>query len=378
MNSIELLICLLLLFMSVPDFCRRIGRRALSFPLFVVIGVALGPLLRADLTSLLLEAGTVGFTLLLFEVGLEIELPPFAAIRRALRFALPWALLQYPAIFALAGAAGLDLTESLLAAATITGVSVGMAHAAWKIFPGFEEEERRRCLHVMVVLETLAILTIGGESTLLKNGLSWVLGLKLLAIVLTIVLVARTAMHVTRLFQRVLTMATHWKTHLLVVLVLGVGALGERMGLAAPKTAFFLGLFMSRVEYEGKSVEEVIAPISRQFLIPLFFISLGIQVKIAFLITVPALLALGAAWLLLGFRYLLHRRGLAIGKDPSLSPALPQPHHGGAGRGYVPRGGHAAAPCLMVVADGRADFGYFSFSVARHQGGGSQRLAARH
>jgi Kef-type K+ transport system membrane component KefB len=317
MNGIELLICLLLLFMSVPDFCRRIGRRALSFPLFVVIGVALGPLLREDLKTLLMEAGNVGFTLLLFEVGLEIELPASAAIRRALRFALPWALLQYPAVVALAGAAGLNLTEALFAAATITGVSVGMAHAAWKIFPGLDEDERRRCLHVMVVLETLAILTIGGEAALLKSGLTWLLGAKLLVIVLVIVLVARAATHVTRLFQRVLTMATHWKTHLLVVLVLAVGAVGERLGLAAPKTAFFLGLFMSRVEHEGKGVEEVIAPISRQFLIPLFFISLGIQVHIGFVLTVPGLIALGAAWLILGVRYLLHRRVLPMGRDPN-------------------------------------------------------------
>lgn len=315
MNSpVELLIVLLLLFMGVPDLLRRQGRTAMSFPVFVLIGVALGPVLGADLATLLRKAGEVGFLLLLFEVGLEIELPGFAALRRALRFALPWALLQYPAVFAVAGVAGLNFKESLLAAATLTGVSVGMAHAAWKVFPGFDELDRRRCLNVMIVLETVAILTIGVETSFLKTGLTWLLGIKIALIILTIVLVARAATHVTRLFQKVLSMATHWRTHMLVVLVLAVAAIGERLGLSAPKTAFFLGLFMSRVEHDGKGLEEVIAPVSRHFLIPLFFVSLGIRVDVGFLVTWPALLAVSAAWLLIGVRHMLHRRGMGIGR----------------------------------------------------------------
>ena len=313
MNSVELLIFLLLLFMGVPDFLRRIGRSAISFPVFVLIGVALGPVLNWDMITLLRKAGEVGFLLLLFEVGLEIELPGFPALRRAVRFALPWALLQYPAVFAVAGLAGLNLQESLLAAATLTGVSVGMAYGAWKVFPGFDDLERRRCLNVMIVLETLAILTIGVETTFLKSGLNWELGVKVVVILLVIVLVARAAVHVTKLFQRVLTMTTHWKTHMLVVLVLVIAALGERLGLSAPKTAFFLGLFMSRVEHDGKGIETVIAPVSRQFLIPLFFVSLGTRVEFGFLATWPAVVAVSAGWLLLGVRYMMHRRGMGIG-----------------------------------------------------------------
>jgi len=273
----------------------------------------LGPGLNSDLATLLSLAGELGFLLLLFEVGLEIELPVWAAARKALRFALPWALLQYPAVMAVAGVAGLNLKESLLAAATLTGVSVGMAHAAWKSFPDFNDLERRRCLNVMIVLETFAILTIGVETSFLKSGFNWELGAKVAIIVLTIVLVARAATHVTRLFQKVLSMTTHWRTHMLVVMVLAIAAVGERLGLSAPKTAFFLGLFMSRVEHDGKGIEDVIAPVSRQFLIPLFFVSLGIRVDFNFLISWPALVAVSAAWLLIGVRHMLHRRGMGIG-----------------------------------------------------------------
>jgi len=97
------------------------------------------------------------------------------------------------------------------------------------------------------------------------------------------------------------------------VLVLVIAALGERLGLSAPKTAFFLGLFMSRVEHDGKGIETVIAPVSRQFLIPLFFVSLGTRVEFGFLATWPAVVAVSAGWLLLGVRYMMHRRGMGIG-----------------------------------------------------------------
>ena len=48
------------------------------------------------------EAGKVGFLLLLFEVGLEIDLPPLRNFIVPLRKALWWIVLQYPVIFALA------------------------------------------------------------------------------------------------------------------------------------------------------------------------------------------------------------------------------------------------------------------------------------
>jgi len=190
-----------------------------------------------------------------------------------------------------------------------------MVHAAWKVFPGFDDLERRRCMNVMIVLETFAILTIGVETSFLKSGFNWELGAKVAIIILTIVLVARAATHVTKLFQKVLNMPTHWHTHMLVDVVLSISALGERLGLSAPKTAFFLGLFMSRVEHEGKGIEDVIAPVSRQFLIPLFFVSLGIRVDLGFLLSWPALVAVSGAWLLIGVRHMLHRRGMGIGAN---------------------------------------------------------------
>jgi Kef-type K+ transport system membrane component KefB len=57
------------------------------------------------------------------------------------------------------------------------------------------------------------------------------------------------------------------------------------------------------------------APISRRFLIPLFFTSLGAQVPLAALFSWNALMALFAAVSIMAFRHLLHARFARTGGD---------------------------------------------------------------
>lgn len=85
MNAIEVIILLILLFMGVPDLCRWMKRPALSYPVFVVFGLLVSPVAGGEVRNMLVQAGQVGFLLLLFEVGLEIELPRFREFAPSLR-----------------------------------------------------------------------------------------------------------------------------------------------------------------------------------------------------------------------------------------------------------------------------------------------------
>lgn len=318
MNNIEAIIFLLLLFMAVPDLCRKLKRPALAFSVFVLFGIALAPFTNRAVHTMLHQAGYVGFLLLLFEVGLEIELPKFREFIRPLRFGVMWALLQYPIIFGgtqllAMWAVQVRWLESFIVAAALTGCSVGMAYQAWKNYPRLEP--KYFVLRVMVALELLAMALLSVETTALGRGLNWFIGLKILGIIITLFLIARFATRLQHLMQSILERATHWRVHFLVLLVLGVCALGERLGLDAAKTAFFLGLFMSRVQHDRQSLEDYIAPISRRFLIPVFFVSLGLQIDWRLLFQPLALLALGTGLLLLGFREVVHRRWLRTGGD---------------------------------------------------------------
>ena len=315
MNNIEIIVCLVLLFMAVPDLCRKLGRPALIFSAFVAFGFLLGPLVNPQVRTMLEQAGQIGFLLLLFEVGLEIDLPRLREFAPPLRRAVTWALLQYPLAFLLASLAGLNWLQALVAAAALSACSVGMAHPAWKNYPGFAAGPKQFLLHVMVALEVMAIIVLAVETTVLKRGWSWVVLLKLAGIAVTIYLIARFATHLRTLFQTILERTTHWRIHFLVLLVLVVCAVGERLGLDAAKTAFFLGLAMSRTKHDGLSLEECIAPISHRFLIPVFFVALGLQIEWRWLFDWTTLLAAGSAGLLLGSREVLHRRWLKSGGD---------------------------------------------------------------
>lgn len=313
MSNIEIIICLVLLFMAVPDVCRKLGRPALVFSAFVIFGLLLSPVANGSVKTMLMQAGEVGFLLLLFEVGLEIELPKLKDFIRPLKYAVKWGLIQYPLVFMLGMIVGLDWLECLVAAAALTACSVGMAHPAWKAFPGLGGETRGFVLQVMVALEVIAIAVLALETSALGRGLSWTILLKLAGIGITIYLIARFASHLQDLFATILDRTTHWRVHWLVLLVLAICAVGQRLGLDAAKTAFFLGLALSGIRHRGIALEEHMAAVSHRFLIPVFFVALGLQIEWRFLISSVAPLAFGTAGLLLGVREIIHRRWLTTG-----------------------------------------------------------------
>jgi Kef-type K+ transport system membrane component KefB len=315
MTSVELIVVLLLLAMAVPDVCGWLGRPALTFPDFVCFGMLVGPLLRADVAHMIREAGQIGFMLLLFEVGLEIDLPVWRELRRPTLFVLRWVLPQYPLLLALARVAGLPWIESFVAAAALSACSVGMAHSAWRTYPGLDKAPRALVLQVMVLLEVLAVVLLAVETTVLGRTPTWLFAAKLAGMALVIYACSRLAVHVTRVLQQILQSATHWRLHFITLFVLAVCAVGERFGLAGPKTAFFLGLFSSRVRHDGRPLEDYLAPISRRFMIPLFFTALGTQVPLTALLSRVALLALSAAALIIAFRHMIHARFARTGGD---------------------------------------------------------------
>src|SRR5690242_2830483 len=100
-TSIELLVVLLLLVMAVPDICAWLRRPALAYPAFVCFGLIVGPIVRPEVAGMIQEAGQIGFVLLLFEVGLEIDLPAWKELRNPLLYLLRWVLPQYPVLLAL-------------------------------------------------------------------------------------------------------------------------------------------------------------------------------------------------------------------------------------------------------------------------------------
>lgn len=319
MSGIEITIFLLLLFMTIPDFCRWMGRPAMRYPLFVLCGLLMNPFAQSSAAEMLTEAGKVGFLLLLFEVGLEIDLPPLRKLIGPLRRSLWWIALQYPVILLLGRYAGLEWLDCFVAAAAFTSCSVGMAHPGWRQYKGMDKSAKHELLLKMVLLEITAIMLLSAETAIYKDGLSWMVFVKLIGISVTVFIISQLSTRLRSLFEHILARTTRWRIHLVVLLVLMICTVGDRLGLDAIKTAFFLGLFMSRIQHHNQRLEDYIAPISRRFLIPIFFVSLGLQVPITALISQTGLLALMTAAIILGWRLVIHRRFVPTGgNDTSL------------------------------------------------------------
>ncbi|MDE1170690.1 MAG: cation:proton antiporter [Verrucomicrobium sp.] len=308
MKPLEVLIFIILLLMGVPDLCRLLRRPALVYPVYFVVGMLLGGLFSPSTEGLILQVGQFGFILLLFLIGLEIDLPKRNESLVALRRAGLWIALQFPLLVLIGWLLKGTIAQSALTASALCGCSVGMAFFAWKEFPHRDEETGRGILLWMVGLEILSIFLITGADIAVEQGFSWWGLLHLLGTAIAFVLVALTADHITRGLSRLLDFTTRWRVHFIVLLIFTVAAVGERLGLSAPKTAFCLGLFVSRATHQGLQLEDHLRPIGEKLLIPVFFVSLGALLPPLAFFSWTGLWALLSAVFLLGLREVLYRR----------------------------------------------------------------------
>jgi len=307
MTPIEVTLFVILLLMTVPGICRKLGHASLIYPVYIVAGIIFGALADHHAFSLLTEVGEFGFIILLFTIGLEIDLPNKKESLTALRNASFWMLVQIPGLTAIGVMLGFDLVASLLSATALCACSVGMTYHAWQNYPHRDEETRRNTLLWMVALEVLAVLLIAAADAKIKSTHYWQIPMHLIGIILAVALVAYCAQFLAKLINRLLEFTTNWRVHFIALLVFAVAAVGERLGLSAPKTAFFFGLFISGTTHEGVAMEQHLRPIAQQLLIPIFFVSLGILIPPGVVFSWIGLIGLVAGLLILALRYVLYK-----------------------------------------------------------------------
>src|SRR5579862_4576449 len=96
MTTIEMIVAMIIAILVLPHLCQMIRRPALLYCSYLLLGVVLGLFLKSDTRFMFEEIGRVGFILLLFLIGLEIELPPFGTLRKSFIFCLIWLGVQIP------------------------------------------------------------------------------------------------------------------------------------------------------------------------------------------------------------------------------------------------------------------------------------------
>jgi len=304
-ETIALTIAAILIF---PSLCRWINRPALLYSAFLLLGVLLGDFLKLDTRFMLGEVGKVGFVLLLFMVGLEIDLPPMGTLRKSFPFCLSWLFIQIPLFVLLSMYLGYGPIVGLVAGAGINTCSLGISYSLLQSQRGIiDETSMRKLLLAMVVLEIFALFILALSDIFFVHGWSIKILFHSAGLVGFILLIRLFSGKIYRQLSRLIEIEGKWKLHQTLLVLFTIAIIGDRLGLSAAKTAFFLGLFMSSTTHSGVKFEDELRPIAQNVLIPIFFIGLGSRISIPNLF--PLLLPLGIfiSALLFAIRYWIFR-----------------------------------------------------------------------
>lgn len=310
MKSLEAILLILAGMIGIQVLCGRFRLPGAIFPGYVVYGLLLGAGMSDDTRVFLRDAGQFGFILLLYLLGLEVRIPRMGESLLAMKAAARWFLWQVPLVMLVGTAMGLSPGATALAALALSGVAVGMAHPLLHEYSERGGARSAELLSWLVALEVWAILLLSGGDALFRFGLGWDAALKIFLMVFMIGLLAHGAPVVGGAIRRILDRALRWRIHGVLLLLFGLCAVSDRIGLAAPKAAFFLGLFTHTLADEKgqDTIEESLRPLARDFLIPIFFVYLGTLVSVKALFSPAMLWAALTTLLLVCWRMELFRR----------------------------------------------------------------------
>ncbi len=305
MNPVELVVVVILLLMVVPDLCARLGRPALTLVVYLAVGVLMGPILAPQAMDLLSGVREFGFILLLFGIGLEIDIPRKHHMFEALGAAGRLSVAQLPLAVVAARCAGLEWPEAFLVGLGLSACSLGLIVPALRAHPSLTGECVRRVIQTAMVIEIGAVLLLAAGEVALERGVGLALLVRACGIVAVLVVLIHGADRLINGLHPLIQRVSHWRGHILALFVLLVAATGERLGLSAAKTAFFLGLFITRATHERMELQKHLAPFGERLLIPLFMVSLGALISPHMMVSRLGVLAILTSALLIGMRVLL-------------------------------------------------------------------------
>lgn len=306
MSILEGTVFLLLLLLALPGFCKRIRRPGLLYPLYIIAGAGCGAFMNADTITTWREIGQFGFILLLFSVGLEVELPERRESLIAVKRGIAWmALLALPVVTALVW---LDFgyMQSAVAAAALSSTSVGMAYALWKHNDFASAENARDYLQWMVAIEVISIIFLALAGPVISGVAWWITLLHVVGLLTAAAGAAYVALRWVPLLGTAVHRGLALDVPVLVLVLFALCALGGRLGLSAPKTAFVLGLFISRSTDEEANLSHKLEPLRDRMFVPVFFFGLGTLVDFKELASLAGFGALCAGGLLFAYRRLLY------------------------------------------------------------------------
>lgn len=275
---------------------RRLGQPRVLGEL--IVGVILGPTVLnmmqqpifhgAELSNTIHELAELGVLLLMFLVGLEVNLGELASVRQVATYAgFAGALLPVVLTVPLVLAANFTWEPALFAGVTLAATSVSISAQVLLELGFLRTKEGNALLATALIDDVLAILLVSLATALVRTGGEVDLGSMVLIVVrmaIYIVIASLTAWFVVpRLMEYiskrpVLAQSYGIPAFALVIMLLFAWSADEFGGVASITGAFIAGVGLSRVhEHDKHQVEEAASAIAYAFLVPIFFVNVGLQ-----------------------------------------------------------------------------------------------------
>lgn len=252
----------------------------------IVVGIILGPALLNivhpnEILSFLAEIGVI---ILMFMAGLESDLQ---LLKRYLRPSLSVAVcgvIVPMVVFVVAGkVANLTTEHAVFWGITFAATSVSITVEVLQEMKRLNGKEGTTILGAAVVDDILAVLILSVFVTLTHDGgsgnqlpLQWSLLIQLVYFVAVYLFVKWVAPWVMRLGNRMLVNSA--PTILSIVVCLTMAYVADLVGLSAVVGAFFAGIAVGQTNVR-QEIENTVTPIGYAFFIPIFFVSIGLEMK---------------------------------------------------------------------------------------------------
>ena len=285
MEFIATLAGLLLATQVVAHLCRRVEIPEVIGQ--ILVGIIVGPAILnwVHLDGMMNEFQEIGVIILMFIAGLESDL---SLLKKYLRPAVIVAVIGVIVpVIVMGGASylfGFTKMESLFIGVIFSATSVSISVAVLREFNRLDSREGATILGaavadviIGVIMLSIMISMINGS----KGGhTNLPLGLALLLQVLffggTYLVVRWLAPYLMHLSERLLTVAA--PSVMAMIICLGMAALADYVGLSGAVGSFFAGIAVANT-HRKKTIDRSFIPIGYALFIPLFFVSVGLNMR---------------------------------------------------------------------------------------------------
>lgn len=285
MEFIATLAGLLLLTQIVAHLCRRVEIPEVIGQ--ILVGVVVGPALLnwVHLNSMMNEFQEIGVIILMFIAGLESDL---SLLKKYLRPAIIVALVGVLVPVVMMGSAsyffGFTKLESLFIGVIFSATSVSISVAVLREFKQLDSQEGATILGAAVADDIIGVIMLsimisvingsqGGHS---DHPLWTVLLLQILFFGGTYLLVRWLAPYLMHLSEQLLTVAS--PSVMAMIICLGMAALADYVGLSGAVGSFFAGIAVANTHRKA-TIDRSFIPIGYALFIPLFFVSVGLNMR---------------------------------------------------------------------------------------------------